>query len=105
MEQQIFEPVEVIAHFHKLHIEVIRFKWKSSIYNVSHVNSHWKTPEGKEITAYERQHTWVIKGFQGTLKNPEYFIVLNPLSGEHTVSVQDFANHWKYFGYSGVVIK
>ena len=65
----------------------------------------WKTPEGKDILAYERQHTWVIKGFTGTLKHPESFIVLNPLSGEHTVPVKDFASHWKYFGYSGVVVK
>ena len=49
MEQQIFEQVEVIAYFHKLHIEVLRFKWKTSTYNVSRINSQWKTPSGNSF--------------------------------------------------------
>lgn len=46
MQNQVFEPVQVIAHFHGLHIEIIRFKWKKSVFNVSKVNSTWKVPSG-----------------------------------------------------------
>jgi len=44
MQNQIFEPIEVIAFFHNLKIEIVRFRWKSDVYNVSQVNSTWKIP-------------------------------------------------------------
>jgi len=46
MAQQIFEPVEVIGYFHKLKFQIIRFKWRNSIYNVSSINSDWKISQG-----------------------------------------------------------
>lgn len=49
MDTQIHEPVEVIAYFHNLQIEVVKFKWNSSIYNVSNLNSYWKIPSGNSF--------------------------------------------------------
>ena len=46
METQIFETIEVIAHFHNMKVEILRFKWKNNIYNVSALNSRWKIPAG-----------------------------------------------------------
>jgi len=49
MKIHIFESIEVIAYFHNLQIEIIRFRWKGGIYNVSKVNSFWKIPSGNSI--------------------------------------------------------
>lgn len=49
METQIHEAVEVIAYFHNLHIEIVRFKWNNNIYNVSNLNSYWKVPSGNDF--------------------------------------------------------
>lgn len=46
MDTHIFEPIEVIAYFHGLQIDVIRFKWKETTYNISKLNSKWKIPLG-----------------------------------------------------------
>ncbi|HWQ81100.1 MAG TPA: hypothetical protein VN514_02425 [Ignavibacteria bacterium] len=47
MENQIFEPIDVIAFFHNLKVEIVKFKWKNDVYNVSRVNSTWKVPTGE----------------------------------------------------------
>ena len=54
MENQIFEPIEVIAYFHNLKLEILRFKWKNDIFNVSKINSHWRIPNGN---SYEYHFT------------------------------------------------
>ncbi len=66
---------------------------------------NWQTPEGKDVVAFVGEHTFVIKGFIGSLNKPQYFIVQNPLSGTVKVSVKSFANLWSKFNYSGVVIR
>ena len=45
MENQVFENIEVIAFFHDLKIEIVKFKWKNDVYNISRVNSTWKIPK------------------------------------------------------------
>lgn len=47
MENQIFEPIEVIAFFHDFKIDIIKFKWKNDVYNISRVNSRWKIPKAE----------------------------------------------------------
>lgn len=42
----ILEPVEVIAHFDKLKIKIVRFKWNGTVFNVSEMLRSWKVPEG-----------------------------------------------------------
>jgi hypothetical protein len=56
MALQIFEQVEVIGYFHNLKFEIKRFKWRNAVYNVSKVNSNWKTPKGSSYI----QHYTVI---------------------------------------------
>jgi hypothetical protein len=41
---QVFEPVEVIVHFNKLKIQIIRFKWNGSVYKVTEMLQSWKIP-------------------------------------------------------------
>lgn len=49
MQNQVFEPVEVIAYFHKLELKIVRFKWKNDIFNVTRINSKWKMPQGNSF--------------------------------------------------------
>ena len=49
MQNRVFEKIEVIAYFHNLHLEILRFKWKDDIYNVSKINSKWKIPSGNSF--------------------------------------------------------
>ena len=43
---QVFEAVEVIAHFNNLKIQILKFKWKDSVYKVTEMLQSWKIPEG-----------------------------------------------------------
>lgn len=63
METQVSQPVEVIAYFHNLKIEIIKFKWKNSIYKVTQVVSKWKILSGN---SYEYHFTVICKE-QGVL--------------------------------------
>ena len=44
MNRQVSEAVEVIAYFHNLHLEILRFKWKDDVFNVTKINSQWRIP-------------------------------------------------------------
>ena len=50
MQSQIFEPIDVISLFHGMELDIIRFKWRESIYNVSKLNATWKIPTGPAFT-------------------------------------------------------
>jgi hypothetical protein len=54
MNNLISERIEVIAYFHNLNLEILRFKWKDDIFNVSKINSHWRIPSGN---GYEYHYT------------------------------------------------
>lgn len=41
---QVFEPVEVIAHFNNLKIQIVKFKWNGSVYKVTEMLQSWKIP-------------------------------------------------------------
>ena len=41
---EVFEPVEVIAHFNKMKIEIVKFKWNGGIYKVTEMLQSWKIP-------------------------------------------------------------
>lgn len=63
METQVSQPVEVIAYFHNLKIEIIKFKWRNTIYKVTQVVSKWKILSGN---SYEYHFTVICKE-QGVL--------------------------------------
>ncbi|RPI16518.1 MAG: hypothetical protein EHM58_11770 [Ignavibacteriae bacterium] len=51
-QKQAMESVEVIAHFHNLQIDIIKFKWKNKTYKVDHVANKWKINDGKDIVSH-----------------------------------------------------
>ncbi|MFI5145131.1 MAG: hypothetical protein ACHQJ4_05995 [Ignavibacteria bacterium] len=51
-QNEVFEPVEVIAHFHNLKIEILRFKWKNDIFKVNEILNIWKIPYGESFNTH-----------------------------------------------------
>lgn len=49
METQISQQIEVITHFHNLKLEIIKFKWKNTIYKVSQLISKWRVISGESF--------------------------------------------------------
>lgn len=52
LENMVHEPIEVIAWFHNLKLEIIRFKWRSTVYNVSSHGQKWIVPNGDNIVVH-----------------------------------------------------
>jgi len=50
MNNQIFEPVEVIGYFCGMNFNIIKFKWRESIFNVTDINATWKVRSGNSYT-------------------------------------------------------
>ena len=46
LQTQVHEPVEVIAHFHNLKIDILKFKWNNQVYKVDRVTNRWKISNG-----------------------------------------------------------
>ena len=77
MYQTLGEPIEVLAVFQKGKIKPLSFKWKSRVYKISRITSHWSAPVGKykwhhfgiidkddnffEICYDEEKYAWNIK--------------------------------------------
>lgn len=51
-QKQAMEPVEVIAHFHNLQIDLLKFKWKGRTYKVDRVPNKWKINDSKDIISH-----------------------------------------------------
>lgn len=58
MQSKIFEPVEVIGFFRGLNFQIVRFKWRESIYNVSEINATWRIPAGN---SYKHHYSVLCK--------------------------------------------
>ncbi len=65
----------------------------------------WQTPDGKHIDAIMGEHTFVVTGYVGAASGPTRIIVLDPLSGERYLSVDQFMWMWGLLGNSGVVVE
>ena len=46
IQNQVFQPVEVIAHFHDLKVDILKFKWNHQVYKVDYITNSWKIPNG-----------------------------------------------------------
>lgn len=45
-QNKVLEQVEVIAYFHNLEIDILKFKWNGKVYKVDQVTNKWKIPDG-----------------------------------------------------------
>lgn len=66
---------------------------------------HWKTPDGKDITGYNGEHTWVVDGYTGTTEKPMAFHVVDPYYGPRSVTVAELTKQWARFNNSGVILQ
>lgn len=46
IQNQVHEAVEVIAHFHSLKVDILKFKWNNQVYKVDRITNTWKIPNG-----------------------------------------------------------
>lgn len=51
-QNQVFEQVEVIAYFHNLEIEIVRFKWNNKVYKVTQMMNSWRIPDGDGFSTH-----------------------------------------------------
>ncbi len=64
----------------------------------------WQTPTEKMIQGINGEHTRVVYGFDGTVKNPTRFYLMDPDVGQRTWSTAELMNNWDSFQHSGVVV-
>ena len=54
----------------------------------------WQTPEGKQIKAVYGEHTRVVTGFYGSISDPKYLIMLDPIYGRVIWPANKFLKNW-----------
>jgi len=64
----------------------------------------WQTPAGKTIAAVDGEHTSVVYGFDGDVKAPTHFSVMDPITGAGTWSTADLMANWKSLNYMAVTV-
>lgn len=52
IQNQVFEAVDVIAHFHDLKVDILKFKWKNQVYKVDYITNSWKIPNGDGLLTH-----------------------------------------------------
>ncbi len=67
----------------------------------------WKTPSGKSVRAVNSMHVQVVKGFTGTVDNPQAFTVTDSGYGypTQTFDVGTFRAKWGWFGNTAVIVR
>lgn len=64
----------------------------------------WHTPDGGLVNAVNGEHARTLIGYTGTMNNPESVILLDPIYGEITWSVNDFLANWAALENGAVVV-
>jgi len=57
----------------------------------------WTATDGTYIHAINGMHSYVIRGFRGTVTNPTHIFVNDPWRGQETLPINEFNRRWKYF--------
>jgi hypothetical protein len=57
------EAVEVIAHFKELEVNIIKYKWNNTVYNVTRISHSWKIKDGED----SKTHFSVICEYKGII--------------------------------------
>lgn len=64
----------------------------------------WQTPGGKEVKAVFGEHARVVAGFIGTVSEPKYLILLDPIYGKMIWSADKFLQNWASLDNRAVVV-
>ena len=63
MDQEINQPIEVMAVFEKGRMIPVRFRWNGRVIKIIHITSRWRTNEGR----FRKKHYSVMN------QNSEFF--------------------------------
>jgi N-acetylmuramoyl-L-alanine amidase len=64
----------------------------------------WKTRDGKQIKAVFGEHARVLAGFSGTIENPTYIYLVDPIYGNIRMSKKQFLNNWDTLDNRAVIV-
>ncbi len=64
----------------------------------------WKTSDGRTINAINGEHARTVVGFSGDIRNPEGFVVLDPIYGQQYWTTEKLFQNWAPFENKGVVV-
>ncbi|MFN7161083.1 MAG: C39 family peptidase [Candidatus Gracilibacteria bacterium] len=65
----------------------------------------WKTEEGKSVTGYNGEHSYLVYGFVGPKEAPTKILVVDPWYGYKEIDTAKFDGFWSKFGRSGVRVQ
>ena len=51
-QNMVFQKIEVIAHFKDMEINLVRFKWNNTVYNVNKIANKWKIQDGEDLKTH-----------------------------------------------------
>jgi uncharacterized protein YvpB len=63
----------------------------------------WDTPQGNHIYAINGMHSYVVKGFRGSVNSPTAVITNDPWRGESVLSIDEFTRLWNFFKVAMVI--
>jgi len=64
----------------------------------------WQTPDGEKEKAIYGEHTRVLIGFSGTVSNPKYLVLLDPIYGKIFLSKDKFLENWASLDNRSVIV-
>lgn len=79
--------------------------WVNGVWPAYEVD--WKTPGGKSVRGVNSMHVQVVKGFTGTVDNPQSFVVTDSGYGYpgRSYDVGTFKAKWSWFGNTAIVVR
>lgn len=51
-QNTVFENIEVIAYFKDLNVNIVKFKWKNTVYKVDRMPNKWKIQDGEDLQTH-----------------------------------------------------
>lgn len=70
--EEIFDSIEVIAHFQNGKINPLKFLWNGRTYQIKRVNNHWREPLGNADLIHFSVHASDGNCFELIFDNSDY---------------------------------
>lgn len=77
--------------------------WINGVWPAKNVS--WNTPSGELVYTVNGMHVEVVKGYIGTINDPQYILTSDPWRGERRYTPESFNNLWKWFNNTAIVVK
>jgi uncharacterized protein YvpB len=97
-----YRPVRIIKNWtlQQLLSEIIKktpvMIWGQNGWSDPHEIS-WKTNDGTDIYAVNGMHSYIIRGFRGSIQSPTHILVVDPWRGIYTMTTEEFMRHASFF--------